>query len=86
MGILVDQQLQDQAAGNLRGLAEVAQGRVSPCLPLEGLPSMLLAGLPLAWLLVGTVGETCGAIAGLEASVAVPLQEVGVPGRAAAGL
>lgn len=65
---------------------EVAQGRVSPCLPLEGLPSMLLAGLPSAWLLVVTVGETCGATVGPEASVAVPLQQVGVPGNAAAGL
>lgn len=86
MGILVDQQLQDQAAGNPQGLVEVAQGRVSPCLPLEGLPSVLLAGLPLAWLLVVTVGETCGATVDLGASVAVPLQEVGVPGKAAAGL
>lgn len=77
MGIPVDQQDQDQAAGTLQVLEEVAQGRVSPCLPLEGLPS--------AWLLAVTVGETCGAIVGLEASVAVPLQEVGVPGKAAAG-
>lgn len=43
VGILVDQQLQDQAAGNLQGLEEVARGRVSPCLPSEGLPS---EGLP----------------------------------------
>lgn len=83
MGILVDQQLQDQAAGNLQGLEEVAQGRVSPCLPSEGLPSVPLAGLPLAWLLGVTVGETCGVTAGLEASVVDPLLEEGVSGKAA---
>ena len=42
VGIQVDQQLQDQAAGNLQHLEEVAQGRVYPCLPLVVLPSVRL--------------------------------------------
>lgn len=49
MGILVDQEVQDQVAGNLQGLEEVVQGKVYPCLPLAGLPLVELpsVGLPL---------------------------------------
>lgn len=83
VGIQVDRLLQDQAAGNLQDLEEVAQGRVYPCLPSEGLPSVPFAGLPLAWLPGVTVGESCGATAGLEASVADPLLEEGMRGKAA---
>lgn len=84
VGIQVDQQLQDQAAGNLQHLEEVAQGRVYPCLPLVVLPSV---GLPLAYLSGGTVVETsgvaCWVTAVLEASVAGPLLEEGPSGKAA---
>lgn len=59
-------------------------GLTSVGLPLAGLPSV---GLPLTCLLGGTVvetsGETCEVTAGLEASVAGPLLEEGVFGKAA---
>lgn len=78
-GILADQQIPNQVAGNLQGLEEVAQGTVYPCLPLMCLPS---TGLPLACFLGVTVEETsegtCGGTAGLEAL----LKEV-VSGKAA---
>lgn len=44
VGILEDQQVQDQVAGNLQDLEVMDQGRVFPCLPLAALP---LTGLPL---------------------------------------
>lgn len=67
----MDRQLQDQAAGNLQGLEEVAQGRVSPCLPSEGLPSKSTAGLPP------------GVTVDLGASAAGPSPEEGMLGKAA---
>lgn len=70
VGIQVDQQVQDQAAGNLQGLSEEAQERAYPCLPWVDLP---LTGLPLAWWVGATVGQ--------EASA--PLLEVVVSGKAA---
>lgn len=79
VGILVDLQLQDQAAGNLQGLEEVAQGRVDPCLPLVDLSLTCL----LTVTVVGTSGGTCGATAGLVPSVAGPLLEEGMFGNAA---
>lgn len=83
-GILTDQQIPNQVAGNLQGLEEVAQGTVYPCLPLMCLPS---TGLPLACLLGVTVEETsegtCGGTAGLEASVVEPLLKEVVSGKAA---
>lgn len=83
-GILTDQQIPNQVAGNLQGLEEVAQGTVYPCLPLMCLPS---TGLPLACLLGVTVEETsegtCGGTAGLEGSVVEPLLKEVVSGKAA---
>lgn len=79
VGIQMDQQLQDQAAGNLQGPEEVARGRVYPCLPSEGLPSKSTAGLPPGV----TVGESCRATADLGASAAGPSPEEGMLGKAA---
>lgn len=65
-------------------------GLTSVVLPSVGLTSVgqPSVDLPLACLqgvtVVGTSGETCGGTAGLEASVAGPLLEEGVFGKAVA--
>lgn len=78
-GILADQQIPNQVAGNLQGLEEVAQGTVYPCLPSTGLPLACLLGVTVE----ETSEGTCGGTAGLEASVVEPLLKEVVSGKAA---
>lgn len=79
VGILVDLQLGDQAAGSLQCLEVVVRGRVYPCLPWEVLPLVDLPfdGLPLVDLPLVGLPFACllGVTAALEASEAGPSLE-----------
>lgn len=84
VGIQVDQQLLDPAAGTPQHLVGVVQGKVDPCPPSVGPPSV---DLPSTCSLGATVmeasGEACGGTEDLEASGADPLPGEGVHGKAA---